>query len=123
MICLRLYGDLNSPNKVNSRFREMHSLKIFLRMFSFCKYPAFAFILVIFRNSSVQMMVCSDSSLVKLRTIRIEEICATRPFNAAACEWAGMFDNRANDINVNLRVNSQVNSSKSVFSNLCLYAP
>src|SRR4051794_37348015 len=38
-------------------------------------------------NTSTQLMVCSESSLVQLRTMKIEDICASKPFNATACEW------------------------------------
>jgi hypothetical protein len=41
-------------------------------------------------NQSVQLLVCADSSLYKLKNMRITDICRERPFTAVACIWQTM---------------------------------
>ncbi|XXQ39252.1 GOST seven transmembrane domain-containing protein [Plasmodiophora brassicae] len=53
-------------------------------------------------NATVQMMVCSATSLVQVRSMRIEDVCAPPVFNAAACVWQDVMAYERNPIQMSI---------------------
>lgn len=59
-------------------------------------------------NATVQMMVCSATSLVQVRSMRIEDVCAPPVFNAAACVWQDVMAYERNPIQMSITTPTKV---------------